>query len=311
MPLKLTFPAPSFTLIVAGTLLLGFGHSGAAQELQPRAYLPAPVGTGFGGIAYGNVSGSLLFDPTLPVEDLHVNANILTANAGGYWSTFGRTSQGLAILPYVRADLTGTVAGTSQFRYKSGLADSAFRYSVDLIGAPAMSRSEFASYRQKMILGVSLTAQAPTGQYDPKVLVNIGTNRWAFKPEVALSTARGRWTYEAGFGAWLFSPNRDFAGGISRTQSPLWSTQAHVVRLVPRQHWVAFDTTYFAGATTRVDGEKTSTNESNLRLGATFGYFLSRGQAIRFSYFTTVLARIGGDTRAFGVAYQFLWARGH
>ena len=38
----------------------------------------------------------------------------------------------------------------------------------------------------------SLTVNAPTGQYDGTKLINVGTNRWAFKPEVGLSHPVGR-----------------------------------------------------------------------------------------------------------------------
>jgi len=308
--LKLVQPISARALVRVGMFLLGLYSIGRAQELQPRAYLPAPIGVGFGGIAYGPLAGGLLFDPSLPITDGHVNAQIWTASAGGVFGTLGRTSQVLAILPYVVADLTGNVAGTGASRHKSGLADSVFRYSVNLIGAPAMRRKEFASYRQKNILGISLTVQAPTGQYDPKVLINLGANRWAFKPEVGVSTAHGRWVYEGAFGVWLYSRNSKFPGGFLRTQSPLLSTQAHLVRLVRQRHWIAFDTSYFAGAIGRVDGIKKSTNQSSLRVGLTYGLIFSGRQSVRFSYFDTTLARLGGNTQSLGVAYQFLWATG-
>ncbi len=42
----------------------------AAQELQPRAYLPAPVGLNYFGISYANNRGGLLVDPGLALEDV-------------------------------------------------------------------------------------------------------------------------------------------------------------------------------------------------------------------------------------------------
>ena len=249
-------------------------------------------------------------DPSLPIEDAHVSAQIWTASAGGYFSTMGRTSQAMAIFPYVVANITGKVSGTGQARYRSGLDDTVFRYSVNLIGSPAMRPREFARYRQRNILGVSITTRAPTGQHDPNVLVNIGANRWAFKPEVGISTAHGRWTYELALGAWLYSHNAKPPNGETRTQGPLWSTQAHLLRLIPQRYWIAFDAAYFVGATGYLDGRKTSTNKSSLRLGATFGLILSRRQAVRFSYFETPLYRIGASAQSFGVSYQFLWATG-
>jgi hypothetical protein len=278
--------------------------------MQPRAYLPSPIGVGFGGIAYSYNSGGQLFDPSLPIEDAQVKAHTPSLSLGGSFSTFGRSSQALVVLPYAVADLTGRVAGAEQYRYRSGLADLALRYSVNLFGSPAMTRREFARHRQKTIAGVSLTAAAPTGQYDPARPINIGANRWAFKPEVGVSRAIGQWSIEGAFGVWLFTSNRRFTGAKERTQSPLWSTQTHIVRTIHRRHWLAFDFTYFQGGAAHVDGVETITYQANTRMGATYGILLSPRQALRFSYFGGVTTRIGADLQSIGVAYQFLWADG-
>ena len=50
-----------------------------------------------------------------------------------------------------------------------------------------MSAREFSSWRQKTLIGASLTLVTPTGQYDPTRLINWGSNRWGFKPELGLS----------------------------------------------------------------------------------------------------------------------------
>ena len=50
---------------------------------------------------------------------------------------------------------------------------------------PRSPCKEFAGYRQDLILGASLQVSAPLGQYDADKLVNIGTNRWSIKPELA------------------------------------------------------------------------------------------------------------------------------
>lgn len=293
-------------LILAGTCSICL----QAQEMQPRAYLPSPVGVGFGGVSYSYNTGGQLLDPSLPIDDAHVKAHVPSLSAGGSFSTFGRSSQALVVVPYVVAHLTGTIAGAEQFRYRSGLADMTFRYAVNLVGAPAMTRREMARHRQNTIVGVSLTATAPASQYAPSRPVNIGTNRWAFKPEVGVSKALGHWTIEGAFGLWLYTPNSRFFGDNRRTQSPLWSTQAHIVRTVHRRHWLAFDFTYFRGGAAQVNGVEAATYQANTRMGATYGIVLSPRQALRFSYFSGVTTRIGADIQSIGVAYQFLWADG-
>jgi hypothetical protein len=64
--------------------------------------------------------------------------------------------------------------------------------------------------RQKLIIGASLTVSTPTGQYDPALLVNIGNNRWAFKPELGLSRRWNKWFLDTYVAVWFFTPNNDF-----------------------------------------------------------------------------------------------------
>jgi hypothetical protein len=291
-------------------LIFGLATARNAQELQPRAYFPAPIGVNFVGISYSHNSGGLLFDPSLPVEDAHVAANIGTLAIGQTLGVMGRTTQVLAIVPYVQADLTGLLAGSPQYRYRSGLGDMVFRYAMNIYGAPAMHRPEFAKYRQKTIVGASITVSAPTGQYDPNLLINIGTNRWGFKPEVGVSRALGKWVIEGAAGAWLYTANKNFYGGSTRTQIPLGSIQAHFLRLLPHRTWAAFDGTFFTGGRSAINGADKSDYQGNSRLGATFGMVISRRQSLKISYFDGVTARIGTDIRTLGISYNFIVMRG-
>jgi hypothetical protein len=291
-------------------LVLLFSIAIAGQELQPRAYFPAPVGLNFFGVSYSGNAGGLLFDPSLPVEDAHVNANIAAASFGEMLNVFGRSGQVLAVLPYVVADVSGTVAGIQAARHRSGLADATFRFATNLYGAPAMHARDFGKYRPKMLIGVSLTMTAPTGQYDPNVLINIGTNRWAFKPEVGISYFVRKWEFEAALGAWLYTKNSSFYGGTFRTQDPLGSLQAHVVRLLPRRMWLAFDGTFYTGGRTYVGDTIKADYQGNTRFGATLGVALKRRQALRFAYFHGATTRIGTDISSLSIAYQVIWQGG-
>jgi len=50
-----------------------------------------------------------------------------------------------------------------------------------------MSVKDFAHYRQDLIVGVSLQVSAPFGQYDNSKVLNLGSSRWSFKPELGIS----------------------------------------------------------------------------------------------------------------------------
>jgi len=292
-------------------LVLSYFAAGlAAQELQPRAYLPTPVGLNYFGFSYSNNRGGLLFDPSLPVDDASVNANIVTLAFGQTLGVLGRTTQILMIFPYVRANLKGTVAGSQTDAYRSGLGDAAFRYSMNLYGAPAMDLKEFAGYRQRTVVGASVTVTAPIGQYDPVRLVNIGTNRWAVKPEIGASRAVGKWTLEGAAGVWLFTQNDQFSGALLRTQDPLGSLQAHVVRVLPHRTWLAGDLTFYTGGRSQVSGQDNSDYLGNSRLGASIGIALGRRQSVKISYFKGAVTRVGGDISSIGVSYNIIWLGG-
>ncbi|HVO99776.1 MAG TPA: transporter [Bryobacteraceae bacterium] len=282
----------------------------SGQELQPRAYVPTPVGLNYFGISYSNNVGGLLFDPSLPVTDARVDANAFTLAFGQTLGVFGRTAQALAVLPYLEAHLNGTVADAPQHQYRSGLGDATFRYAMNIYGAPAMSRKEFATFHEKTIVGASLTMTVPSGQYDPNKLLNIGTNRWGFKPEIGLTQAIGKWGLESAAGVWLHTANNGFAGNSVRTQIPLGSFQAHLVRNLPHRSWVAGDMTYFTGGRSQVDGRNNADYIASVRLGATLAVTLTPRQVIKISYFDGAIARIGADIRSIGISYNIIWLKG-
>lgn len=293
-----------------GLLLLCLLASAAGQELQPRAYAPAPVGFNFFGIGYANNAGGLLFDPSLPVENARVRANAMTLAFGQTLHVAGRTAQTLVILPYVEANLDGRVLGAQQHLYRSGLGDTAFRYAMNLYGAPAMGLKKIAGYRPRTLVGASVTVTAPTGQYDSSRIINIGANRFGFKPELGISHTVGKWSLEGAFGAWLYTPNPQFNGGQRRTQDPLGSTQVHVVRFLPHRSWIAAHGTFFTGGRSRVNGRDNADYMGNSRVGVTFCLTLNPRHAIKVTYFDGTVSRVGADIRSIGISYNIVWLRG-
>ena len=132
---------------------------------------------------------------------------------------------------------------------------------------------------------MSLTVAAPAGQYYPGKLINIGTNRWAFKPEVGLSHPIGRWNLDGAGGVWLFTANdRFYLGDSTRTQAPLFVVQGHASYNVTRRAWAAVDATWYGGADVRVDDGPPSARQNNARLGATLSLPVGASQSLKVAY---------------------------
>lgn len=280
-----------------------------AQELEPRAYASSPVGlTAVVGI-YGNTSGSVLMDPTLPVED--VTASVKSVSLGYFKSFgfFGRSANLSVGIPYVWGDMKGLLAGEFTRITRSGLGDMRLRLAANLVGAPAMKPAEFARYRQTTNLGLSVTVAAPIGQYDSAKLINIGANRWALKPEIGLSHARGKWLMEVAGGVWFFSENSSFLGQSYRKQDPLLSIQGHVIYNLSRRMWLAFNANFYQGGASSTNGGPTGESFQNSRLGLTYSLEVARGHSLKFGFSDGAMTRLGGDFRSVTVGYQYVFLK--
>jgi len=294
---------------VIGVLFLlgGSASSTSAQELFPAAYTPAPYGINLLSYAITSNDGDLAFDPAAPIED--VTAKI-TAQTVGYARTLGiagRSANVGVIVPYVVGHLDGIYLGEPASASRSGLGDLIFRGAVNLYGARAMSPQEFGAYRPRTLIGASLIVRAPTGQYDPSKLINIGANRWAFKPEIGVVHVMGRWAIDAYLGGWFFTDNTDFFGGATKVQDPMISTQFHVRYLFKPGLWGAIDGNFWRGGQTTVNGVVNDDKQHNSRVGATVSIRLGRSQSLRVAASRGAITRIGGDFTSIGVSYGYSW----
>jgi hypothetical protein len=289
-------------------LLLGT-TSAVAQDLDPRAYAKVPVGFTIATAGISVSSGGVLTDPTLPVENAHAKVWTPSVGIAQSFGLFGRTAQTLVALPYSWAHVTGDVAEQVQQVDRSGLSDMRFRFSILLAGAPAMTPRQVASSPRTPIVGASLTVAAPSGQYYPNRLINLGTNRWAFKPEVALShPIAERWLVDVYAALWLFGANGSFYPGTARrTQELMGALQAHVSYSLSVKAWAAFDATWYAGGQTAVDGVPSGLHESNSRVGATLVFPVGSRHAIKVAGSTGAIIRSGADFDSVSVGWQTGW----
>jgi len=291
-------------------LLLFFcsGRMARAQDLEPRAYTAAPIGLNFVGIGVARSSGDVLVDPSLPVSDVHATVNIAALGAGRTFSFFGRTALFVATFPYARAKATGTLGEEASSITRSGLTDPRLRLSINLAGGKALTVTEFPKAKRPTIVGVSLAVVPPLGQYDRAKLVNLGANRWGFKPEIGMSHLVNNWTFDAYAGIWLFTENHDYyPGPATRTQRPILAVQGHVSYTVKRRLWVAFNATWYSGGTTAVDGVSKSDHQNNSRVGGTVSLPLTQQQSIKAAYTRGATTRIGSDFTTIHVGWQFSW----
>ncbi len=281
-----------------------------AQEMEPRAYANAPVDLNFLVVGYAYTRGGVPQETALPISRPHLETSSAVLGYGRVLDLWGQSAKLNLILPVTSLSGSADYAGQPVEREVAGLADPIAKLSVNLYGAPALPLAEYASYRQDLILGASLQVTAPLGQYDDTKLVNIGTNRWSFKPELGLSKALGPLTLEGTAGVRFFTDNDDFYGGNHRSQDPVYSLEGHLIYSSSIGVWGSLDATYFTGGRTCLNGVCGDNLQKNWRLGGTLALPLDRYNSIKLYASSGVAARTGNSFDLAGIAWQYRWGGG-
>ncbi|HEX2495150.1 MAG TPA: transporter [Steroidobacter sp.] len=282
------------------------GATCGAQELEPRAYSPNPIGLNFFGIGFVRTSGGVLVDPSLPVSNVDARLNSAVLGYGRTFSVFHRSASAAVAVPYVEGEVAGDVGENRREVQRSGFADPRLRLTVNLIGDEALTPAQFAVRKPATSLGATIVVVPPLGEYDSSKLVNLGANRWAVKLELGLSHPHGPWHLETYGGVWMFTENERFLG-VGRKQDPISTVQAHVSYTFRPRLWLAANATYYRGGETTVDGRGNADLQSNTRIGLTLSLPIRGRQSTKITWSDGVATRIGGDFTIIGVAWQYTW----
>ncbi len=278
----------------------------ATQELTPRAYWPAPKGTGVVVLGYSYVSGDVLLDRSIPLYGVDSKFNVGVAAYLKTFSLWKRTTNVLVELPYSWGVTEGKIFNTQARRDFSGIGDLGITMMVNLLGAPSMDVTGFQELRAnpRPILGASLKILAPTGAYDSNRLINVGTNRWAARTQLGfIMPLRPKLHLELAAGAWFFGDDPEYLQG-RREQEPIFHGHLHLVRRFRPGLWASLDLNFYAGGRQTIGGQRLSDVQKNSKVGFTVVVPFRGRNAIKLGYATGAHTEYGGDFDQYLVAFQ-------
>jgi hypothetical protein len=285
---------------MAWLLLPGAVH---ANDVLPRLFTNLPTGMNFLSLAYVRSEGNVAVDPSLAV-DVDARLDTYQLSYARSFGLFGQSALFTAFVPYADLTLSGIVGGERVSASGDERPDPRFRLALNLVGAPALSRSDFAGYRQKTIVGFNIEVQPPWGDYDETRRVNFGTNRWTVSPELGISHRVGRFTLEAAGTLMFFSDNDEYLVNSTLKQEPIGMVRANVLYHFRRPGtWLAFGSMYLSGGETTVDGTDRQDLQSKSRAGVALSLPFGRRHNLIFKFSTGVTTRIGADFDNYGIVY--------
>ncbi len=297
-------------LFITSFFVLFLPHLALGQELTPRAYWPAPKGTQVFTTGLVFTRGDIVPDPSLPIGGVDSD---ITTGLVAYLRTielWGRTSNVIVEVPYSDGETKGehSELGLVKRDYR-GVGDIGLTVSVNLWGAPTMTREDFADLRAspRPIIGGSLKVVAPTGDYDSDRIINVGANRWAAKAELGVIWPLNRkWLLEVEVGSWNFQDNDDFLG-FTRKQDSIQALEVHLVRRIAPGFWASLDLNGYKGGRSEVNGRHLNDMQRDSKIGLTLAYPLARHHVIKASWATGSVNNSDEDFDYYTLSYSHLF----
>jgi len=282
-------------------------YTSKGQELEPRVYAALPKKLDVLAVVYAFSHGNVLADPSLPVSNFTISAHTIGT---GYVHTFGLGSKLARIqitLPYTFLSGKLQINGQDTSGARNGFGDMRLRLGINLTGSPPLLKRQFREYTQETIVGVSLVTSIPVGLYYEDKRINIGSHRWAFKPEVGVSKRIDRVYAELYSGVWFFTANKDYLVNNTLRQKPLFSIQAHVSYYFKNQMWLSFNGNWFNGGETTVNESSRGDLLDNWRVGATWSVPIAKGQSLKLQFHVGAFTAGGYDYNLASLSYQYVF----
>jgi hypothetical protein len=278
-----------------------------AQDLEPRAYANIPKGTNVVALVYAYSSGDVLTDASLPIKDFKIKAHGIAA---GYVRTFAlakKLARVQVIAPFALLSGKAKLNGMDTTGVRNGFGDARIRLGINLFGSPALDIKNFRQYQQKTIVGASIVVSVPTGLYYKDKRINLGSNRWAVKPEVGVSKRFKRVYAEAYTGVWFYTNNDEFLSSKTLKQQPVLSLQTHVSYYFKNQMWIGVNGNWFNGGETLVDNTPSGDLKDNYRVGATWSVPFAKKHSVKFQFHVGAFTNTGYDYDIFSIGYQYIF----
>lgn len=292
--------------------MLLFAWPCLAEELDPRRWAHLPIDTNFVGTGYAYTKADIGFDPVLKIEDGQMELHSWVAKYIRTFSLFEKSARIDLTQAYQDGRWTGRLDGVPTTVKRSGWADTLVRFAINLYGAPPLQGKEYAVYRVatevETIIGAGLSVQLPTGEYMDDKLINLGTNRFTFRPQLGVVHSLGKWSVETTGAVALYTENDDFFNGRKLEQDPLYIIHSHLIYTFRPGVWAGASVGYDCGGKSTVDGERKDDRKQEVAWALSLGFPVSRHLGVKVAYIgSRTQESTGIDSDTFIVGLSAFW----
>ncbi|NMF82847.1 transporter [Nodosilinea sp. P-1105] len=280
-----------------------------AQAYGPRQFLPAPTDTNAALFQIKNFQTNTSFDISEPLPELDIDVNT-TAFVFTYIRNFSIADTSTQIVltqPVVTVDAGASAGELRASRQNTGLADAQAELRIGILGAPVVDIPEYVQYyfseeNPNVVMKGLLNVTLPTGNYRTDQVINIGSNRFAFRAGLPTTINLGpNWApgnrtlleiipsvdvftnnNSPSFSSFNFRPN-------VTSQAPIFRLESQLSTDLGEKYFAALGAYYIGGGATSSDGVDNNNAQSWLGVGGTLGGALWEGGLLTVGYGGVVL----------------------
>lgn len=256
-------------------------------------YVAAPPGTHLAIFYYDHVSANKLYANGSKVSDdanLQQNVGIFR---GVYYTKLGPfTVNPQFLLPFADATLDGAAFGNEETS-ASGLGDPILTATIWFIDDP----------ENKTWLGLSPYIYVPIGDYDDDRTLNIGQNRWQFRPEIGFAKGFENWHIDLTASVALYGDNDDYPGSSKLEQDPEFHMEAHLTYKNTDTFKTTLSWFHHREGETSIDGVDQNDALDNHRIGVGFAWCMTPQYQLIIKYRSDIEVENGFKQNSVGMRF--------
>ncbi|RJX28478.1 MAG: transporter [Desulfurivibrio sp.] len=281
------------SLLLAGSLILAF-HTPVLADNDARDYIPLEPGTTLIAAYYNYISATDFYaDGDKINSDTNLSANIGILRPVYYTKLGPFVIDPQMLIPFGEQSLDGDGVGGVEIS-SSGLADPIVTATIWLVNDPA----------SKTWLGFTPFITVPLGEYDEDKALNMGANRWAFKPEVGFVKGFGNYFFELTGNCEFYTDNDDFsAQSLTLEQDPVYTLESHLSYNFSDAFYISGDYFYHNGGETTLAGIDQHDEKDDHAVQLTLGFLLNPSYQLLLKYKTDIEVENGLKTNTVGLRF--------
>ena len=271
-----------------------FCNTQAFADNDARDYIPLDPGTTLIAAYYNYTSATDLYlDGDTGSEDVDFSANIAMFRPVYYTKIGPYVVDPQLIIPFGHQSLDGSAVGGMEVS-SSGLADPIVTATIWFIN----------DKKAKRWLGLTPFVTLPIGEYDDDKSVNLGANRWAFKPELGFVQGFNNYFFELIANCEFYTDNDEYSSRkVTLEQDPLYTLESHLSYNFTDSFYISGDYFYHNGGETTVDGISQDDEKDNHALQLSLGFMVTPSYQLLLKYKRDVKVENGLKSNSIGLRF--------